>query len=48
MSGVRTKDGTLIAYDRLGSGPVVTLVGGGLADGTVRLGDYEGATSWAS
>jgi len=32
MSRVISKDGTTIAYDRLGSGPAVILVGGGLVD----------------
>ena len=30
MQTVTSKDGTRIAYDRLGSGPVVILVGGAL------------------
>src|ERR1044072_1477763 len=34
MPRVTSKDGTPIAYDRLGSGPVVILVGGGLDDGS--------------
>jgi hypothetical protein len=34
MSRVTSKDGTSIAYDRLGSGPAVILVGGGLDDGS--------------
>jgi pimeloyl-ACP methyl ester carboxylesterase len=34
MSRVMSKDGTLIAYDREGSGPAVILVGGGLDDGS--------------
>jgi pimeloyl-ACP methyl ester carboxylesterase len=33
VSRVRSKDGTSIAYDRVGSGPAVILVGGGLDDG---------------
>jgi Alpha/beta hydrolase family len=33
MSHVISKDGTRIAYDRQGSGPALTLVGGGLDDG---------------
>ena len=32
MSRVISKDGTAIAYDRVGSGPAVILVGGGLVD----------------
>jgi pimeloyl-ACP methyl ester carboxylesterase len=34
MQRVTSKDGTSIAYDRQGSGPVVILVGGGLDDGS--------------
>jgi pimeloyl-ACP methyl ester carboxylesterase len=34
MPRATSKDGTPIAYDRLGSGPVVILVGGGLDDGS--------------
>jgi pimeloyl-ACP methyl ester carboxylesterase len=34
MSRVTSKDGTLIAYERMGSGPAVILVGGGLDDGS--------------
>ncbi len=44
MSRVRSKDGTSIAYDRQGSGPVVILVGGGLVDpATGRAGRWENA-----
>jgi pimeloyl-ACP methyl ester carboxylesterase len=34
MNRVMSKDGTSIAYDRLGAGPAVILVGGGLDDGS--------------
>jgi alpha-beta hydrolase superfamily lysophospholipase len=34
MSPVTSKDGTSIAYQRMGSGPAVILVGGGLDDGS--------------
>jgi pimeloyl-ACP methyl ester carboxylesterase len=34
MSTVTSKDGTSIAYERMGSGPAVILVGGGLDDGS--------------
>lgn len=34
MSSVRSKDGTSIAYDRVGRGPALILVGGGLDDGS--------------
>jgi thioesterase domain-containing protein len=34
MDRVTSKDGTSIAYDRLGRGPAVILVGGGLDDGS--------------
>lgn len=34
MNRVRSADGTSIVYDRLGSGPAVILVGGGLDDST--------------
>ena len=44
MSRVTSKDGTSIAYDRQGSGPVVILVGGGLVDPvTGRAGRWENA-----
>jgi pimeloyl-ACP methyl ester carboxylesterase len=33
MATVTSKDGTAISYDRVGSGPAVILVGGGLDDG---------------
>jgi hypothetical protein len=34
MRRVTSKDGTSIAYERMGSGPAVILVGGGLDDGS--------------
>jgi pimeloyl-ACP methyl ester carboxylesterase len=34
MSAVTSKDGTSIAYERMGSGPAVILVGGGIDDGS--------------
>jgi len=34
MSAVKSKDGTTIAYDRLGSGAAVILIAGGLDDGS--------------
>ena len=34
MAQVRSNDGTMIAYDRSGTGPAVVLVGGGLDDGS--------------
>ncbi|REE96987.1 alpha/beta fold hydrolase [Thermomonospora umbrina] len=34
MAHVASRDGTLIEYDRAGSGPAVVLVGGGLDDGS--------------
>ena len=34
MDRVTSKDGTSIAYDRIGDGPAVILVGGGLDDGS--------------
>lgn len=34
MKHVTSKDGTSIAYERVGTGPAVILVGGGLDDGT--------------
>ena len=34
MAQVRSNDGTMIAYDRSGTGPTVVLVGGGLDDGS--------------
>jgi pimeloyl-ACP methyl ester carboxylesterase len=34
MSSVTSKDGTVIAYERLGDGPALILVGGGLDDGS--------------
>jgi pimeloyl-ACP methyl ester carboxylesterase len=34
MSRVTSKDGTSIGYDRMGAGPAVILVGGGLDDGS--------------
>ena len=34
MPHVTSKDGTTIAYDRLGHGPTIVLVGGGLDDGS--------------
>lgn len=34
MTTVTSKDGTKIAYDKLGTGPAVILVGGGLDDGS--------------
>ncbi|AVT39921.1 alpha/beta fold hydrolase [Plantactinospora sp. BB1] len=34
MNHVTSKDGTLIAYERVGRGPAVILVGGGLDDGS--------------
>ena len=44
MSRVTSKDGTSIAYDRLGGGPAVILVGGGLVDPvTGRAGRWENA-----
>ena len=33
MNWVTSKDGTSIAYERVGRGPAVILVGGGLDDG---------------
>src|SRR5206468_8982061 len=44
MDHVTSKDGTPIAYERLGSGPPVILVGGGLVDpATGRAGRWENA-----
>jgi pimeloyl-ACP methyl ester carboxylesterase len=44
MSRVTSKDGTSIAYERMGSGPAVILVGGGLVDPvTGRAGRWENA-----
>jgi pimeloyl-ACP methyl ester carboxylesterase len=34
VSAVRSKDGTSIAYERMGNGPAVVLVGGGIDDGS--------------
>jgi pimeloyl-ACP methyl ester carboxylesterase len=34
MSAVTSKDGTSIAYERMGSGPAIILVGGGIDDGS--------------
>lgn len=34
MAQVKSNDGTMIAYDRSGTGPAVVLVGGGLDDGS--------------
>lgn len=34
MNRVRSKDGTSIAYERIGTGPALILVGGGLDDGS--------------
>jgi len=34
MNAVTSKDGTSIAYERMGSGPAVILVGGGIDDGS--------------
>jgi pimeloyl-ACP methyl ester carboxylesterase len=44
MSDVASKDGTPIAYERVGNGPAVILVGGGLVDPvTGRAGRWENA-----
>jgi pimeloyl-ACP methyl ester carboxylesterase len=44
VSHVTSKDGTSIAFERLGSGPAVILVGGGLVDPvTGRAGRWENA-----
>ena len=44
MNRVTSKDGTPIAYERIGSGPTVILVGGGLVDpATGRAGRWENA-----
>ena len=32
MESVRSKDGTTVAFDRLGNGPTVIVVGGGTCD----------------
>ena len=34
MNHVTSKDGTSIAYERIGRGPAVILVGGGMDDGS--------------
>jgi len=37
MSAVTSKDGPSIAYERMGSGPAVVLVGGGIDDGSENV-----------